>query len=191
MKTDLGKPDIPGGTIAVDADMRSVNVNHRSDGDEGGEGEGRANDNEDIVSHVFLPVTPHKIFYRKYPSTAQELAVIHLLDPDAPLGMDVPLAQCPPFDSCISVYHTMTAIFYSPSAPSGLQGMHQECLNIMQLLVLFSFIWMGVLYPCALVQWFTYIADKPDEAMGLWVVQPDYNADGSPAIGVIHLDLVL
>ncbi|KAF8273046.1 hypothetical protein EI94DRAFT_47230 [Lactarius quietus] len=135
--------------------------------------------------------------------------------------MDVPLAQCPPFDSRISVYHTMTAIFYSPSDPSGLRGMHQECirsnpcwckhlprrdtvfierdptlpgirgLDIVQLLVLFSFVWMGVLYPCALVRWFTYIADEPDEAMGLWVVQPDYNADGSPAIGVIHLDSVL
>ncbi|KAF8261519.1 hypothetical protein EI94DRAFT_1745858, partial [Lactarius quietus] len=212
---------VPGGVIAADADIRSVNVNHRSGGDEGGEGGERANDNEvdeahpvddnDIVSHVFLPVTPQ----RKYPSTAQELAVVfrqpnfhhliqqflydqsHLLDPDAPLGMDVPLAQCPPFDSRISVYHTMTAIFYSPSDPSGLRGMHQECirsnpcLDIVQLLVLFSFVWMGVLYPCALVRWFTYIADEPDEAMGLWVVQPDYNADGSPAIGVIHLDSVL
>jgi hypothetical protein len=27
--------------------------------------------------------------------------------------------------------------------------------------------------------------------MGMWVVQPDQNADGSLAIGVIHLDLVL
>ncbi|KAF8258727.1 hypothetical protein EI94DRAFT_1774111 [Lactarius quietus] len=184
-------PDIPGGAIAVDADMQSVNVNHRSDGDEGSKGGGRANDNE--------------VDERKYPSTAQELVVMfhqpnfhhlirqflydqsHLLDPDASLWMDVPLAQCPPFDSCISVYHTMTAVFYSPSDPSGLQGMHQECirsnlcLDIVQLLVLFSFIWMGVLYP----------SDKPDEAMGLWVVQPDYNANGSPAIGVIHLDLVL
>jgi hypothetical protein len=53
----------------------------------------------------------------------------HLLDPDAPLGMDVPLAQCPAFDSFISVYHTMTAIFYSPSNSSGLWGMCQECIQ--------------------------------------------------------------
>ena len=46
-------------------------------------------------------------------------------------------------------------------------------------------------YPCALVQWFTYVADEPDEVMGMWVVRPDHNADGSPAIGVIHLDSVL
>jgi hypothetical protein len=53
----------------------------------------------------------------------------HLLDPDAPLGMDVPLAQCPTFDSFISVYHTMTAVFYSPSDLSGLRGMRQECIR--------------------------------------------------------------
>jgi hypothetical protein len=60
-----------------------------------------------------------------------------------------------------------------------------------QILAIFSFVHDNVFYPCALVQWFTYIADKPDEAMGMWVVQPDQNADGSPAIGVIHLDSVL
>ena len=145
----------------------------------------------------------------------------HLLDLDAPLGMDVPLAQCPTFDSRISVYHTMTAVFYSPSDPSGLRGMRQECIrsnpcwrkhlprhdtvfverdptlpgirrfDIVRILALFSFVYMDVFYPCALVRWFTYVADEPDEAMGMWVVRPDHNADGSPAIGVIHLDSVL
>ena len=135
--------------------------------------------------------------------------------------MDVPLAQCPAFDSDIFVYHSMTAIFYSPSDTSGLWGTHQECIqstpcwhkhlprcdtvfithdstltriqcfDIMQILVLFSFIHENVFYPCALVRWFIYIADEPDEAMGMWVVQPDQNANGSPAIGVIHMDSVL
>ena len=145
----------------------------------------------------------------------------HLQDPVAPLGSDVPLAQCPLFDSRISVYHTMTAVFYSPSDPCGLRGMHQESIrsnpcwrkhwprydtvfvkcdptllgirgfDVVRLLALFSFIQAGNYYPCALVCWFTYVADKPDEVMGMWVVQPDNNDDGSPAIGVIHLDLVL
>ena len=145
----------------------------------------------------------------------------HLQDPDAPLGMDVPLAQCPSFESRISVYHTMTAVFYSPSDPSSLRGMHRECIqsnphwrkhlprhdtvfverdptrlgirrfDIVRVLALFSFVYLGVFYPCALVRWFTYLADEPDEVMGMWVVRPDHNADGSPAIGVIHLDSVL
>jgi hypothetical protein len=40
----------------------------------------------------------------------------------------------------------------------------------MQILTLFSFVYMGVFYLCALVQWFTYVADEPDEVMGMWVV---------------------
>ena len=61
----------------------------------------------------------------------------------------------------------------------------------MRLLALFSFVWKEESYPCALVRWFTYVADEPDEVTGMWVVRPDYNADGSPAIGIIHLDSVL
>lgn len=176
---------------------------------------------------------------RKHPNTAIELAVVfhqpnfhaliqhflfdqaHLRDPDAPLGADVPPHQLPPFNSRISVYHTMTAVFYSPSDPSGLQGMRQECIrsnpcwrnylprhdtvfiernptlpgirsfDVVRLLALFSFVHAGQHFPCALVRWFTYVADEPDEVMGMWVVRPDNNEDGSPAIGVIHLDSVL
>ncbi|KAF8257321.1 hypothetical protein EI94DRAFT_1759274 [Lactarius quietus] len=203
-------PDIPGGMIAADADMQSVNVNHRSDSNEGGEGRGRANVNE--VDEVHLVDGRDIISHRKYPLTAQELAVMfcqpnfhhliqqvlynqsHLLDPNAPLGMDVPLAQCPSFDSCISVYHTMTAVFYSPSDPSGLWGMRQKCIR------------SNLCWPKHLPRWDTVFVERnptlpgirgldiialPDEVMGLWVVQPDYNADGLPAIGVIHLDSVL
>lgn len=176
---------------------------------------------------------------RKYPSTAMELAVVfrqpnfhnlilhflfdqaHSKDPDTPLGSDVPLDQLPPFDSRISVYHMMTAVFYSPSDASGLQGMRQESIrsnpcwrrrlprydtvfiardptlpgirgfDVVQILALFSFVHAGQYFPCALVRWFSYVADEPDEVMGMWVVRPDNNADGSPSIGVIHLDSVL
>jgi hypothetical protein len=176
---------------------------------------------------------------RGYPPTAVKLAAvfhqpdfqclvrrflfdqIHLHDPGAPLASDVPLAQCPPFDCSISVYHTLTAVFYSPSDPSGIRGMRQEYIrsnprwrkrlprydtvfverdptlagirgfDVVRLLALFSFVWRFNYYPCALVRWFKHAADEPDDVMGMWVVQPDFNADGSPAIGVIHLDSVL
>jgi hypothetical protein len=49
----------------------------------------------------------------------------------------------------------------------------------------------GDYYPCTLVRWFTHVAEELEEVMGMWVVQPDTNTDESPAIGVIHLDLVL
>jgi len=115
----------------------------------------------------------------------------------------------------------MVAVFYSPSDPSGDRGMHRESirstpcwrksaprydtvfverdstlagirgLDVVRVLGLFSFVWLGEYYPCALVRWFIHVADEPDELTGMWVVQPDDNADGSPAVGVIHLDSVL
>jgi hypothetical protein len=145
----------------------------------------------------------------------------YLNAPNAPSSSDVPLEQCPPFHSPISVYHTMMAVFYSPSDPCGPHGMRRESirstpcwrkgaprrdtvfverdtavpgihgLDVVRLLALFSFTCAGKYYPCALVRWFKHVSDEPDMTTGMWVVQPDHNADGSPAIGVIHLDSVL
>ena len=64
----------------------------------------------------------------------------------------------------------------------GLRG-----FNVVRVLAIFAFHWMDEYYPCALVHWFTHMGDECDEVMGMWVVQPDSDADGSPAVGVIHL----
>ena len=146
---------------------------------------------------------------------------VHLHDVDPPSSSDVTLEECPPFDSNISVYHIMTAVFYSPSDPCSIRGMRHESirstpcwrkgaprrdtvfvecdatipgvhgLDVVRLLALFSFVWRGQYYPCALVRWFTHAAEEADIGMGMWVVQPDNNDNGSPAVGVIHLDSVL
>ena len=49
----------------------------------------------------------------------------------------------------------------------------------------------GIKYPYALIHWFSHVGNKPDEDTGMWLVQPDSNADGSPAMSVIHLDTVV
>jgi hypothetical protein len=115
----------------------------------------------------------------------------------------------------------MMAVFYSPSDPCSVCGMCQESvrstpswwkgaphcdtvfverdatllgmrgLDVVRLLALFSFTWMGKYYHCALVRWFTHVAEEPDNITGMWVVRPDVKLDGSPAVGVIHLDSVL
>ncbi|KAH9046933.1 hypothetical protein EDB84DRAFT_1586692 [Lactarius hengduanensis] len=113
---------------------------------------------------------------------------LHLDNPNAPAGSDVPLSRK------VSVYHTATAIFYSPSNLSGIQGMRSECIRCNPR-------WrkrtprfdtaFDKYYPCALIRWFVHVGDVPDEVMGLWVRQPDTNADGTPAVEVIYLDLVL
>jgi hypothetical protein len=53
----------------------------------------------------------------------------HMDDVDAPAGSDIPLEQCPTFNSKISMYHSMVAVFYSPSDPCGLHGMHRETIH--------------------------------------------------------------
>jgi hypothetical protein len=47
------------------------------------------------------------------------------------------------------------------------------------------------MYPCALVRWLSRVGDGPDEDTGMWVVQPDLDADGSSIITVIHLDCIV
>lgn len=106
---------------------------------------------------------------------------VHINDLDPPSSSKVTLEECPPFDSTISVYHTMMAIFYSPSDPCSTCGMccesiqstpcwrkgapHHDTvfverdptipgirgLDVMQLHAVFSFFWLGQYYHCILV----------------------------------------
>ncbi|KAF8263218.1 hypothetical protein EI94DRAFT_1772998 [Lactarius quietus] len=113
-------------------------------------------------------------------------------DVNTPAGSDVPLEQCTAFNSKISVCTIMDLKKKnSLSDPCGLHGMHRETICATPLLAIFSFHWMYEYYPCALVRWFTHMGDEPDKVVNMWVVQPDSNPDGSPAVGVVHLDLVL
>ena len=51
------------------------------------------------------------------------------LDPDDNDDDDIPLSLCPPFNSDISVYHSVTSTFYSPSDLSGIRGMRRETIR--------------------------------------------------------------
>jgi hypothetical protein len=37
----------------------------------------------------------------------------------------------------------------------------------------------------------SHLSSEPDEDTGMWVVEPDFNDDGSPYMTVIHLDSIL
>lgn len=121
----------------------------------------------------------------------------------------------------ITVYNSASATFYAPSDLSGIGGMRHEriravqswrkgpprydcvfvvtddmaegmrSLDVARVRLFFSFTYAGIYYPCALVHWFSRVGDNPDEDTGLWVVEPDRTADGSPIAAVIHLDTVL
>jgi hypothetical protein len=77
---------------------------------------------------------------------------------------------------------------FTETDPS-LKGMRG--LDIARVHLLFSFKYDDKTYPCALVRWYSRVGDEPDEDTGMWIVEPDFNDDGSPSEAVIHLDCIL
>jgi hypothetical protein len=69
-----------------------------------------------------------------------------------------------------------------------LDGMHG--LQVVRILLFFSFRVHETFYPCALVRWFSCLQDEPDEDTGMWIVEPESDADGEPVISVVHLDCI-
>lgn len=127
----------------------------------------------------------------------------------------------PSFNENINVFPSAVATFYAPSDLCGVGGMRKEriravpswykgparydtvfvetdanaegmqALSIARARLFFSFTFRGSFYPCALVQWFRCIYDIPDDATGMWVVEPEYDEDGEPLMAVIHLDTII
>jgi len=48
----------------------------------------------------------------------------------------------------------------------------------------------GLSYPCALIHWFDYIAEDPDELTGMWMVKPSL-ANRTHDLAVIHIDTIV
>lgn len=133
---------------------------------------------------------------------------------------NVSIDACPVFVGKISVFYSASATFRAPSDPSGPRGMRCEyiraaptwrkghsrydCvfvnaqpdlpgmrgLEVARVFLFFSFMHQGTCYPCALVQWFSFISDEPDAETGYWMVEPDVHQDGQPYLAVIHLDSI-
>lgn len=126
-----------------------------------------------------------------------------------------------PDGTSIFKYPSAVATFHAPSDLSGLHGMHREriyataawrggpsrsdCvflgtdsdelgfrgLQAARVLLFFSFKYSGCLYPCAMIHWFSPADVKPCDLTGMWIVEPDFHADGTPAKAVVHLDCIL
>ncbi|KIK97909.1 hypothetical protein PAXRUDRAFT_135347, partial [Paxillus rubicundulus Ve08.2h10] len=47
------------------------------------------------------------------------------------------------------------------------------------------------IFPCALVHWFDWVADEPDELTGMWMVSLSFLQDGSQNFTVIHIDSIV
>jgi hypothetical protein len=121
----------------------------------------------------------------------------------------------------ISVHHSATAYYYAPSDLCGVGGMSRQLIHscplwqrehprrdtvlvstdpdkpgmagmvVARVQLFFSFKYGGNVYPCALVNWFHTIDDKPDDLTGMWRVKPEYSGNGRPSQAVIHVDCIL
>lgn len=66
-----------------------------------------------------------------------------------------------------------------------------EGLEAGRIQLFFSFVHRGVVYPCALVHWYSRAGNQPHEVTGMWVVKPDFLEDGhTPFTSVVHLSTI-
>jgi hypothetical protein len=135
------------------------------------------------------------------------------------LQLDKSVDDLLPINVKISVFHSAAATFHAPSDPSGTHGMRRErirstpswrgpkprrdCafvvedemkpgmsgMNVVRVILFFSFEYEGIYYPCALVEWFERV--HLDPVTGLWVVRPDIIHRRQNRRSVLHLDSFL
>jgi hypothetical protein len=133
---------------------------------------------------------------------------------------DAPNHTCPRFSGHVSVVNHAIATFHSPNNLSNNKGMRREVIQATPLwhkgmprydcifvnsnndvsgmhrmevahaICFFSFVYFGVTYPCALVQWFSRISEELDNDGGMWMVSPDFDCNGNPDLAVIHIDCI-
>jgi hypothetical protein len=62
-------------------------------------------------------------------------------------------------------------------------------LDVARVLAFFSFLFQGEEYQCALIHWFSRVDSEPDQNTGMWVVEPEFEAD-DPHLAIVHIDCV-
>ena len=127
----------------------------------------------------------------------------------------------PVIEGKICIFNSAVTTFYAPSDISRVAGMRRKYIRatsgwrngparydcvlvntkpdvdgarrfeVARIFLIFSFLHRGKEYPCAFVQWYSFIGTKPDEDTGCWIVEPDIGDDESPHVAVIHIDCIL
>ena len=123
-------------------------------------------------------------------------------------------------NSKIHVRNSAVATFRAPSDISRIYGMHREHIQaisswwggparydcvlvnsdpdlegtrgfeVAHVFLFFSFQYQKETYPCALIQWYSYVGTQTNKEMGLWKVEPDTEDDGNLHLAVTHLNTI-
>jgi hypothetical protein len=166
-----------------------------------------------ITSEIREPAFPNLIWQFIY---KQQLRLAWQDSNDVSNQSNASIPNLPMFYGKISIYPSAITTFHAPSNISGIGSMCCECicavkswrkgpghydmifvntdfpgmggLDIAHVQLFFLFSHDGVYYSCALVCWFTCMADSPDDCTGMWVVEPD---DEEHPFSIIHLNSVV
>jgi hypothetical protein len=126
----------------------------------------------------------------------------------------------PEIEEKLHVVNSAVAIFRAPSDLSNIDGMRREHIRAMSswrkgaprydcvllnshpdlegaqafdvacVFLFLSFKHSDTVYPCALIQWFSFVGSEPDDDTGLWMVEPEFQETGEPHLAVIHTDSI-
>ena len=127
----------------------------------------------------------------------------------------------PVFEGKVHIFNSAIATFYAPSDISGITGMHREYIRatpswrkgparydcvlvntkpdvtsarafeVARVFLFFSFVHDNKEYPCAFIQWYSFVGTKPDEDTGCWVIEPEFGDDGLAHVAVIHIGCII
>ena len=64
-------------------------------------------------------------------------------------------------------------------------------LSVARLHLLFSFMKSNTHHNVALIQWYSYIGNSPNEDTGMWVVKKEKQSNGLPVINFIYVDVIV
>lgn len=164
----------------------------------------------EIGTHISIPNLPDLVAVYLYDQA----------NSDTPWEPSDPLPILPEISKRIHIVHSATATFYAPSDPSGTGGMRQEMiratpswrkgpsrydcvfisgnpedgfrgLHVARVRLFFRIRLRHEVHECALVEWFSHYDSEPDDETGMWIVTPDFDADGSRTRSVVHTDTIV
>ncbi|KAJ7668866.1 hypothetical protein B0H17DRAFT_1142415 [Mycena rosella] len=168
---------------------------------------GYPRDIAELAAHIQQPQFPELV--RRF--------LYDQLNPNSDIpSTQIPLDSCPR----VSVFLSAVARVYAPSELCGAGGMYRECIRanpnwrgqyprydtvfvvtdapvagmpgmaISRTLLFFSFTHGDFHYPCALLHWHRRLGHAPNDAMGMWVIAPEFERSGCRSLGVVQLDTI-
>ncbi|KAG1842603.1 hypothetical protein F4604DRAFT_1884713 [Suillus subluteus] len=200
----LDTPLLPSDTIAVDPDNIGGDPDEENCRDD--------QDLEDVIADdqdAEIIVQLAKTQALHYPSQLQrigeQIGAPHLRDlvrqflhdqrnPDHPIpGHEMDVSLCPDFNGKVHIFHSAVASFYAPSDICGVNGMLRHVIRSAPT-------WRNgpARHDCVFIEHDStlpgfqglYVA-QPCPNTGMWMVEPEFDANGQRLTSVVHLDTIL